>query len=188
MKYRLLANILLKLRWQNMGEKQPSVSRLAHIAALTLFGFLAGPVFGECAPDAGTGLSLVKGGDEVASLTLEDLDRLPQQSFQTTTQWTEGTVEFSGPALADVLAHLEVSAAETPVRLVAANRYSVEMPAEIVTESTPIVATRRNGCPFGVRDLGPLWVVFPYDSDKKYRTEQIYSLSIWQLMAIEVEP
>jgi len=32
-----------------------------------------------------------------------------------------------------------------------------------------------------VREKGPLWVIYPYDSDAKFRTEVIYSRSIWQL-------
>ena len=37
-----------------------------------------------------------------------------------------------------------------------------------------------------IRDKGPLWVVYPYDSSADYRTEVIYSRSIWQLDRIEV--
>jgi hypothetical protein len=36
-----------------------------------------------------------------------------------------------------------------------------------------------------VRDKGPLWVIYPYDSDD-YRSEVIYSRSIWQLDRLEV--
>ncbi|WP_252928140.1 hypothetical protein [Paracoccus sp. 08] len=32
-----------------------------------------------------------------------------------------------------------------------------------------------------VRDKGPLWIVYPYDADRQYQTEVIYSRSIWQL-------
>jgi hypothetical protein len=158
------------------------------VLSLCIFGFFSGPGLADCANGSAASLTLKSGNDEIATLSLADLDSLDQHSFQTTTQWTEGMIEFSGPALSTVLAKLKVPYTDTPVRLVAANRYSVVLPAEVVTTDTPILATRRNGCTFGVRDLGPLWVVFPYDADRKYRTEQIYAASIWQLVEIQIDP
>ena len=38
-----------------------------------------------------------------------------------------------------------------------------------------------------VREKGPLWVIYPFDSDPEYQTEVIYSRSIWQLDRIVVE-
>jgi hypothetical protein len=43
-----------------------------------------------------------------------------------------------------------------------------------------------DGNAMSVRDKGPLWVIYPYDSDAAYRTEVIYSRSIWQLDRLEV--
>ncbi len=43
-----------------------------------------------------------------------------------------------------------------------------------------------NGETMPVRRKGPLWIVYPYDSDEAYRSEAIYSRSIWQLDRIEV--
>jgi len=44
------------------------------------------------------------------------------------------------------------------------------------------VTTLRQATVFeGLREKGPLWVIYPYDSDAKFRTEVIYSRSIWQL-------
>jgi hypothetical protein len=149
-----------------------------------------GPVHASCPEEDSTAsLTLTSGGEVISTLSLEDLDSLPQHSFQTTTQWTEGPpIEFTGPTLSSLLERLGVAVPDTPVRLVAANRYSVVLPVEVLEADAPIVATRRNGCTFGVRDLGPLWVVFPYDADPKYRTEEIYSTSIWQLMEVEIDP
>jgi hypothetical protein len=36
-----------------------------------------------------------------------------------------------------------------------------------------------------VRDKGPLWVVYPYDSKPDYQSELIYVRSIWQLAQME---
>ena len=60
------------------------------------------------------------------------------------------------------------------------------MPLTDAVEGGPIVAYRMDGETMSVRDKGPLWIVYPYDSDADYRTEVIYSRSIWQLDRIEV--
>ena len=46
----------------------------------------------------------------------------------------------------------------------------------------------RNGGRMSVRDKGPLWIVYPFDSSEEYQAELIYSRSIWQLVRIEVLP
>lgn len=117
-------------------------------------------------------------------LTLQDLDALPQSSFTTSTIWTDDAVEFSGVMLAEVLKEIDANGAE--VELVALNDYRVKMPFTVVSETAPLVATRMNGATMAVRDKGPYWIVFPYDSDPEFQTEITYSRSVWQLSAINV--
>ena len=76
--------------------------------------------------------------------------------------------------------------AEGTVELVAENAYSVDLDlgAEVVTETYPIIATRRDGEPFEIRDNGPLWVMFPFDDTPELRAGNVYDLSIWQLVEI----
>lgn len=113
---------------------------------------------------------------------MSDLDALPQQTFITSTIWTKKPVEFSGPALMDVLKASGIGA--DGLRLRAANNYSIELDASMVETATPIIATRINGQAFDLRDRGPLWLVFPYDVDSRFRTEKIFAASIWQLTHI----
>ncbi|CAN0586856.1 unnamed protein product, partial [Ectocarpus sp. 12 AP-2014] len=61
----------------------------------------------------------------------------------------------------------------------------VEVPVEDAVEDGPIIAYLSNGKPMSVREKGPLWIVYPYDSDPKFQTEVIYSRSIWQLDRLE---
>jgi hypothetical protein len=125
-------------------------------------------------------------GSDIRSLTDADLAALPQVSFTTTTIWTTEPTTFSGPSLAAVLE--SVGAADGALSMVAVNDYKVEMPRDVVTQDVPIIANRLNGKPFNIREKGPLWVVFPYASDARYQTEEIYSYSIWQLTQIQVRP
>lgn len=114
------------------------------------------------------------------------LEALPQHSFVTSTIWTDAPQAYSGPSLRDVLASKGVT--EGTVFLTAANQYRVEIPWDHIEDEAPIIATRIDGEPFSRRAKGPLWVVFPYDADSRYRNETIYALSIWQITAIDVRP
>jgi hypothetical protein len=60
------------------------------------------------------------------------------------------------------------------------------MPLADAMVDGPLLAFLMNGEPMSVRDKGPVWLVYPYDADAAFRTEQIYAWSIWQLDRIEV--
>ncbi len=133
-------------------------------------------------------LTMTAGTGEPLRLDLAAIDELPQTEFSTHTQWTEGKIRFSGPTLKDVLelADPELNA-ESVVHLIAANHYEVTLDMSLLEDDAPIVATRMNGKPYGTRQNGPLWVVFPYELDSRYQTESVYSASIWQLIEIRIE-
>lgn len=110
------------------------------------------------------------------------LEALPQQSFTTTTIWTDGPLSFSGPPLRVVLAAAGITAGR--VELNALNDYAVELDLAKTTATAPIIATRQNGQAFDVRENGPLWVVYPYDSTPDFQTEPVYASSVWQLVSV----
>lgn len=124
-------------------------------------------------------------GDGVARFDDAMLATLPQVSFTTTTIWTKDRqITFTGPTLAAILD--AVGAGAGTVRARAINDYVVEFaPGEIGPEA-PVVARLLDGAAFGVRDNGPLWVVYPYDSAPEYRSELVYARSIWQLVELTV--
>lgn len=121
---------------------------------------------------------------QTAQFDLAMLDSLPQTTFSTTTIWTQGSVSFSGPSLMSVLDWVEAE----PGRITAsaANEYSITLSPDTVDQQFPILATRKNGQPFSLRDSGPIWLVYPYDSDEKYSNDLIYSQSVWQLIRLHV--
>lgn len=155
---------------------------VAAAAALFLVQGMAGSAMAE----AVLRVDVAGDGSDIRSLTDADLAALPQISFTTTTIWTTEAAVFSGPSLATVLDSLGAEGAS--LSMIAVNDYKVEMPWALMEQDTPIIANRINGEPFSIRDKGPLWVVFPYDSDPRFQTEEIYSLSIWQLNQIQVIP
>lgn len=121
---------------------------------------------------------------ESITFTDAELMALPQESFETETIWTEGVVRFSGPSVKTVIEQTDMPAAD--VQLVAINDYNIVLPLEKIEDGAPIIASRINGEPFSVREKGPLWVVFPYDDESRYNTEEYFSFSVWQLNRLNV--
>ena len=118
------------------------------------------------------------------ALSDADLAALPQVEFTTTTMWTEGEMTFSGPSLSGLLETLGV--ADADLEMTAINNYKVRVPSEAIETDVPIIANRIDGRRFGVRQKGPLWLVYPYDADERYRSEVYFAYSIWQLTTIRV--
>lgn len=114
------------------------------------------------------------------------LEALPQTSFTTSTQWTSGTPTFQGVLLKDLVD--AVGATGGTVTLKAANDYAITMPLADATETAPLLAYLMDGEPMSLRDKGPIWMVYPYDADPAFQTEQTYSRSIWQLVEITFVP
>lgn len=128
-----------------------------------------------------TGLQV--SGSETVTFTIADLEALPQVTIATTTIWTEGETTFTGPSLRDVLDAAGIATQD--LTLTALNDYAIDMPAPEAGAAYPIVATRLDGALMPVREKGPFWIIFPYDSSAAFQTETIYSQSIWQLDRID---
>lgn len=125
-------------------------------------------------------------GDAPISFTDAELAALPVVEFETATIWTDGVHTFSGPSLKSVLE--AVGAGSGALELVAANDYKVSLPRDVIEDEYPIIANRINGKAFGIRDKGPLWVIFPYDTEPRFQTELTYAYSIWQLTQLQILP
>ena len=160
-------------------------------AALTLSALLCGTSFALDTPTGRTVLTLsgaigVKNADEVARFDMKMLEALPQHSFTTRTPWFDRPVQFTGPLLADVLA--AVKAPGGSIRASAINDYTITIPMADASAHQVIVARLLDGKPMAVRDKGPLFVIYPFDSDAALRTSVYYERSIWQLKSLDVRP
>ncbi|MCQ0970506.1 molybdopterin-dependent oxidoreductase [Paracoccus sp. TK19116] len=157
------------------------VSRAALILSSAL---LVAPAFAQDAP-----LLTVEVQDKSRSYDLSSLKALGEAEVETTTIWTEGVHRFTGVPLATLLADAGIgtgAGSEGAIAATAINDYSISIPLDEIQPEVPIVAYWMDGEEMSVRDKGPLWIVFPYDSAEQYRTEVIYSQSIWQLDRISV--
>ncbi len=125
------------------------------------------------------------GEEGTVRLDLPMLESFEPVVIETETIWTEGKQSFTGVSLAALME--AVGADGEKLMATAINDYSVEIPVEDWVEDGPIVAYLNNGEQMSVRDKGPLWVVYPYDSSPSYQSEVIYSRSIWQLDRLDVK-
>jgi hypothetical protein len=112
------------------------------------------------------------------------LENLGMVSFETTTPWFNGVVKFEGVPMTKLLA--EVGAKGDRLVVVALNDYKSEIPIEDFERYGVIMALKRDGGYMPVRDKGPLFIVYPFDSKPELKSQKFYSRSVWQVKAIEV--
>lgn len=126
-----------------------------------------------------------KNAGDVARFDMKMLEALPQHSFTTRTPWYDKPVKFTGPLLSDLLA--AVRASGTTLSAVAINDYKISIPVTDAMQQPVIVARLLDDKPMPVREKGPLFVVYNFDSKAELRSSVFYERSIWQLKALEVQ-
>ena len=123
---------------------------------------------------------------EEARFDLESLQKIGVVTFTTTTPWTEGAQQFTGVPLNKLLIHIGATASR--LRVTAINEYQVEVPASDAVDGGPILAWAQNDNLLSVREKGPLWLMYPFDTKEEYRTEEVHSIAVWQVEQIELLP
>ena len=131
-----------------------------------------------------TGKIGVKNAGDTARFDMKMLEALPQQTFTTRTPWYDKPIKFTGPLLADVLA--AVKASGNTISAVAINDYKISIPVGDL-QHKPIVARLMDDKPMPVREKGPLFVIYPFDSSAELRTSTYYERAIWQLKALDIQ-
>lgn len=151
-----------------------------------LFAMLVSVMAGSATANAQDEIVLtVTNGDDVVEYDLSTLEAMSSTTFETTTIWTEGPQTFTGVSLQALLQDLDID--DGVILASAINDYTVEIPVSDAVTGGPIIAYSNNGSAMSIRDKGPLWIVYPYDSKTEYQAETIYSRSIWQLDRIAVK-
>lgn len=112
------------------------------------------------------------------------LESIGMVSFTTQTPWYKEPVKFEGVPLAKLLD--AVGATGDKVAAIALNDYSAEVPMEDIKKYGVILALKRDGEYMSVREKGPLFVVYPYDTDPELKAHKYYSRSVWQVAKLDV--
>ncbi|WP_051312463.1 putative pterin-binding protein [Pseudodonghicola xiamenensis] len=170
---------------------QPTLALLVRLTLVMALSLPLRAMAQDLAPPEGEVLLTVSG--EITQTNVgatAQFDRRLLESMQpvtiaTTTIWTDGVQQFTGIPLIRLMR--AVGASGHRLKATAINDYAVDIPSSDWVENGPIVAYLRNGAPMSVRDKGPLWIVYPYDTNPAYQGEVIYARSIWQLDRIIVE-
>jgi len=132
-----------------------------------------------------TGKIVVTNSDKSAVFDRAMLESIGMVSFTTTTPWYKEPVKFEGVPLAKLME--AVGATGDRLLAVALNDYSAELPMEDIKKYNVILALKRDGDYMPVRDKGPLFIVYHYDSNPDLKNQKFYSRSVWQVARIEVK-
>ena len=113
---------------------------------------------------------------------LEDLGEI---AFSTATPWYDGSHKFEGVPLAKLLAAVEASGDH--VTATALNDYSTDIPMEDARKFGMILALKRDGQYMPVSDKGPIFIIYPFDSNPELKAQVYFKRSAWQVVRIEVK-
>ena len=122
---------------------------------------------------------------EAAVFDAAMIDKLPTHEFRTWSPWFREPVTFRGPLLQTVLD--AVGSQGEMLHLVALNDYAVNVPVSDARKFGPLLATHIDGKVLGVRDKGPLFLIYPFDAKPETRADQYYGRSIWQITRFTVQ-
>lgn len=132
-----------------------------------------------------TGKILRPNGEGRADFDMDMLAALPQTTITTRTPWDKEPRRFTGPLLRDVLA--AAGAQGSSLQAIALNDYRIDIPAEDARLFDVIVARLLDDQPMRVRDRGPLFIMYPFDSKAELRAQRYYARAAWQLRSLDVQ-
>ncbi len=120
-----------------------------------------------------------------AEFDLEMLEAMGATSIATESPWTEAKATYTGVRMSTLLD--SVGAGSSSVRAVAFDGYWYDV-SDIDFEKYPItVAYKRDDRYMSTRDLGPLWIMFPFDDYPELLTEANKASCIWHFESLVVQ-
>jgi len=132
-----------------------------------------------------TGKIAVTNDDGKAVFDRQMIEALGETSFSTSTPWYDGSHKFEGVPLARLLD--TIGAAGDRLVVTALNDYVTEIPVEDARRFGVMLALKRDGQYMPVSDKGPIFIIYPFDSDSTLKAQVYYKRSAWQVARIEVK-
>ncbi|TLV14670.1 oxidoreductase [Klebsiella indica] len=162
------------------------------IFAVLFCAMVLPPAFAEKLPvPAGKTVLTISGKIEntnqgdTAIFDVATLEKLGMETVVTTTPWYSGKVRFDGISLNKLMKL--VGAKGKSARVVALNDYISVIPLDDFYKFPVVLALKMNGEYMRIRDKGPLFIVYPYDSSPELQNQIYYSRSVWQVSKIIIE-
>lgn len=146
---------------------------------------------GELSKPVGKVLLTVSGNientneDGKAIFDIASLENLGTVSFQTSSPWYNGRTTFTGIPLQKLMDY--VGAKGSVVKVTALNDYTTIIPLSDFKKYNVILAVKINDKYIRVRDKGPLFIVYPYDSMPELNNQVFYARSAWQVSKMNIE-
>ncbi|MCH8536432.1 MAG: molybdopterin-dependent oxidoreductase [Alkalimonas sp.] len=128
----------------------------------------------------------IKHSDQQQSLTLDDLDAMPQQYANFQAAWGPSG-QWQGVYLHQLLQHYSLQDFQD-IRLNALNEYRIRLTPQDIQQGKPILATRFNGEPIPLEKNGPIILIWPQQADQVLAGTSPLALWIWSLSEIRVRP
>jgi len=166
------------------------VAATTAILAVVLFGGLPGAAKAEIKKPAGDVVLVITGKISETNAGAEThfdremLTSLGMETLKTTTPFEEGVQTFEGPRVDALLK--SVGATGELLVATALDGYTVEIPMQDVVDYPVLLAMVWNGETMGVRNKGPLWIIYPIDQYHELARERFSARSIWQLNRIDI--
>ena len=110
-------------------------------------------------------------GEKRAEFDRGMLEGLGMTEVHTSTPWTDDIQVFEGVLARDLLD--AIGANGDVVRAVGLNDYAVDIPITDFFEYSVILALKQNGRYMGVRDKGPVWLIYPLDNHVDLQNKSI---------------
>ena len=123
-------------------------------------------------------------GTHVITLDRASLVAMGMESMETTTPWYNGKVKFEGVPMTRLLE--AVHAEGKTLTATALDDYISTIPVEDFAKYHVLLALKRDGVDMPIRDKGPLFIVYPYDSSVELQNQIFYSRSAWQVKRFDI--
>jgi len=154
---------------------------LKRISAFALAAFLT-----STAPAIAETLKVTSDdGTVLATFDQDSIEALGLEEIETETPWTDGVVMFEGVPLKKVLNTAGVN--NESVTGFASDDYAMRLPANVIADFNPIIATRMNGVSMSLESKGPFWIMFDFDRIPSDVSVEMRSYAVWHLVELEVE-
>ena len=118
---------------------------------------------------------------------LPTLRRLGLVRYGAPNRWTDGPARVTGVLLSRLLALVGVPRGADMLRLRALNDYVARVPLADVERWPLLLALEMNGSRLTVRDKGPVWLVYPSQSEPELASPSHQGKWVWQLSEIHFE-
>ncbi|CAE6930264.1 hypothetical protein ACOMICROBIO_EPCKBFOG_04379 [Vibrio sp. B1FLJ16] len=119
----------------------------------------------------------------VISLTLEDIQSLPETTYITKLPWLKEKSEFTGIKLSTLLTEAYGSIPEL-IDIKGLNNYHSNISREDIINYQPILAYKKDKHYVKVRNKGPYWVVYPLNLYPELNRTKYHAQMVWQVNEI----